>query len=134
MRAVPRDVSASLFNQRQENNRAGNSLPRSVRLSDQGLIRKALNQKPHQSPFFAKHTLAHDAMGFALTVPKKLAKRAVDRYRIKRMLRETYRKNQHSQDQILVMRLRKAIGAGTSGRLRSFESKKMQQEIESLLK
>jgi ribonuclease P protein component len=134
MRAVPRDVSASLFNQRQENNRAGNSLPRSVRLSDQGLIRKALNQKPQQSTFFAKHALAHDSMGLALTVPKKLAKRAVDRNRIKRMLREIYRKNQHSKDQIVVMRLRRAIGTGASGRLRRLECQKMQQEIESLLR
>ena len=135
MRAVPKDVNVSLFNRRQEkNNRAGNGLPRSIRLSDQGLIRKALNQKPQQTPYFAKHVLIEETLSFALTVPKKLAKRAVDRNRIKRMMRETYRKSQLLNNQTLVLRLRKAIGAGTSGKLRDSECQKMREEIEGLLK
>ena len=136
MRAVPRDVNASLFKQQQcnENCRASKSLPRSTRLSDATLIRAVLAQKPKTTKFIACHIL-NEYDGFALTVPKRLAKRAVDRNRIKRLMREIYRTSpMHSanQEQLLVLRLRKKIGDKTKNRLREAERLEIQAELQSL--
>ena len=102
MRAVPRDVNASLSKPQQieEICRASKSLPRSTRISDSNLIRQVLGQKPQTSKFIAKHQLSGD-LGMALTVPKKLAKRAVDRNRIKRLVKEHYRVNKQPLHEFL---------------------------------
>jgi len=112
MRAVPRDVNASLFKQQQsnENGRASKSLPRSTRLSDAALIRSVLAQKPKTTKYIACH-IFNEYDGFALTVPKKLAKRAVDRNKIKRLMREAYRQAAEVEGvQAVVLRLRKKLG------------------------
>ena len=137
MRAVPKDVNASLFNQQQvEIPRAGKSLPRSARISDANLIRQVLGQKPQVSKFIAKHQLAGHALGVALTVPKKLAKRAVDRNRIKRLMRETFRQSSQNiaQDPAsTVFRLRKKVGERTKGRLREPERQEIREELKKLM-
>ena len=134
MRAVPRDVNASLFKQQQsnENCRASKSLPRSKRLSDSALIRTVLAQKPKTTKHIASH-IFNEYDGFALTVPKKLAKRAVDRNKIKRLMREAYRLAPSSDGmQALVLRLRKKIGEKTKNRLRESERQEIREELASL--
>ncbi len=137
MRAVPKDVNASLFNQQQEteNCRASMSLPRSTRLSDAGVIRQVLAQRPQTTKYIAAHSLKEKGLGFALTVPKRLAKRAVDRNRIKRLMREIYRTSpmpSANQEQLLVLRLRKKIGDRTKNRLREAERLEIRAELQSL--
>jgi ribonuclease P protein component len=132
MRVVPKVVSASLFKQQQdqENCRASMSLPRSTSLSDPGVIRQILAQKPKTSKYLAAHHLFNGDSGFALTVPKKLAKRAVDRNRIKRLMREIYRTSPNSPaPQLLVLRLRKKIGDKTKNKLRESERKEIRSEL-----
>ena len=138
MRAVPKGVNASLFNQQQEteNCRASMSLSRSTRLSDAGVIRQVLAQRPQTTKYIASHSLKEGWLGFALTVPKRLAKRAVDRNRIKRLMREIYRTSPassgESSQQLLVLRLRKKIGDKTKNRLREAERLEIRAELQSL--
>jgi ribonuclease P protein component len=138
MRAVLKDVNASLFNQQQAEKicRAGQSLPRSARISDASLIRQILGQKPQVTKFIAKHQLAGQAAAMALTVPKKLAKRAVDRNRIKRLMREAFRlSSEHNKQpsELIVFRLRKKIGERTKGRLRDPERQEIREELKKLM-
>ena len=130
MRVVPRVVSASLFKQQQEKDRkASNQLARSFSLSDANLIRSILAQKPSNTKHLAIHTLAGES-GIALTVPKKLAKRAIDRNRIKRLMRESYRQNLLNLDgQLVVLRLRKRIGESSSGKLREQERLQIKDQL-----
>jgi len=130
MRAVPRAVNASLFKQRQEKDaRASKQAARSYSLSDANLIRSILAQKPSNTKHVAIHTLAGDP-GIALTVPKKLAKRAIDRNRIKRLMRESYRQNLLDLDgQMVVLRLRKKIGETSSGKLREQERRQIREQL-----
>ncbi|MEY3523022.1 MAG: hypothetical protein RIT33_439 [Pseudomonadota bacterium] len=130
MRAVPRVVNASLFKQQQEKDRkASNQLARSFSLSDANLIRSILAQKPSNTKHLAIHTLAGES-GIALTVPKKLAKRAIDRNRIKRLMRESYRQNLlNLEGQLVVLRLRKKIGESSSGKLRERERRQIKEQL-----
>jgi ribonuclease P protein component len=130
MRAVPRVVNASLFKQQQEEDRkASNQLARPFPLSDANLIRSILAQKPSNTKHIAIHTLA-GADAFALTVPKKLAKRAIDRNRIKRLMRESCRHNRLGLDgQLVVLRLRKKIGESSSGKLREQERRQIKAQL-----
>jgi ribonuclease P protein component len=70
-----------------------------------------------------------------IAVAKKMAKRAVDRNKLKRLIRETIRKPQtnvlNSSD--VVVRLRKPIGQTTRGRLREAEYKTLRQQISGLM-
>jgi len=132
MRAVEKGVSASLFKKQQDHKscRASMSLPRSISLSDPEAIRKILAQKPKTSKYIAAHHLIDEGSGFALTVPKKLAKRAIDRNRIKRLMREIYRTSPTSPEpQLLVLRLRKKVGDKTKHRLREQERKEIRSEL-----
>jgi len=138
MRAVPRDVNASLSKPQQieEICRASKSLPRSTRISDSNLIRQVLGQKPQTSKFIAKHQLT-GGLGMALTVPKKLAKRAVDRNRIKRLIREAFRQspqNINQASELVVFRLRKKIGEKTKGKLRESERQEIRKELKELVR
>jgi ribonuclease P protein component len=130
MRAVPRVVNASLFKQQQEKDRkASNQLARSLSLSDANLIRSILAQKPSNTKHLAIHALAGES-GIALTVPKKLAKRAIDRNRIKRLMRESYRQNLLNLDgQLVVLRLRKKIGESSAGKLRERERREIKEQL-----
>jgi ribonuclease P protein component len=130
MRAVPRVVNASLFKQQQEKDRkASTQLARSFSLSDANLIRSILAQKPSNTKHLAIHTLAGES-GIALTVPKKLAKRAIDRNRIKRLMRESYRQNLLNLDgQLVVLRLRKKIGESSRGKLRERERRQIKEQL-----
>jgi ribonuclease P protein component len=132
MLAVEKGVNASLFKKQlvQKTRRASMSLPRSTSLSDPEAIRKILAQKPKTGKYIAAHQLIDKSSGFALTVPKKLAKRAIDRNRIKRLMREIYRASPVSlEPQLLVLRLRKKIGDKTKHRLREQERKEIRADL-----
>ena len=73
------------------------------------------------------------ALGIA--VAKKLVKRAVDRNKLKRLIRESTRQP-HSAILVthdVVMRLKKPIGQTTRGRLRSMEFGALKQQIAELI-
>ena len=69
-----------------------------------------------------------------VAVAKKLAKRAVDRNRLKRMIRElvwTAQANTLNKD--VVVKLKKPIGRETRGRLREKEKEILRTQITGLL-
>ena len=69
-----------------------------------------------------------------VAVAKKLAKRAVDRNRLKRMIRElvwTAQDSTLSKD--VVVKLKKPIGRETRGRLRNKEKEILRSQISGLL-
>ena len=69
-----------------------------------------------------------------VAVAKKLAKRAVDRNRLKRMIRElvwTAQTNTLNKD--VVVKLKKPIGRETRGRLRKKEKEILRSQISELL-
>ena len=69
-----------------------------------------------------------------VAVAKKLAKRAVDRNRLKRMIREmvwTAQANTLNKD--VVVKLKKPIGRETRGRLRKKEKEILRSQITGLL-
>ena len=69
-----------------------------------------------------------------IAVAKKLAKRAVDRNQLKRMIREIVRvaktRNLNSD---VVVKLKKPVGRGTRGRLRVKEKEVLRTQIQGLL-
>ncbi len=67
-----------------------------------------------------------------IAVAKKLAKRAVDRNRLKRMIREVVRKNLDPKCDALV-KLKKPIGRNTRGRLRKHEQDVLRKQILGLI-
>jgi ribonuclease P protein component len=69
-----------------------------------------------------------------VAVAKKLAKRAVDRNRLKRMIREliwTAQTNTLNKD--VVVKLKKPIGRETRGRLRKKEKEVLRSQISELI-
>ncbi len=71
-------------------------------------------------------------MGIA--VAKKLAKRAVDRNQLKRMIREVVRVAQtRNLNSDIVVKLKKPVGRETRGRLRRKEKEVLRTQIEGLL-
>ena len=69
-----------------------------------------------------------------VAVAKKLAKRAVDRNRLKRMIRElvwTAQANTLNKD--VVVKLKKPIGRETRGRLRKKEKEILRSQISELI-
>ena len=82
--------------------------------------------------------LAHPDQGerpdLGIAVAKKLAKRAVDRNRLKRMIRELVRSAQAtSLNSDVVVKLKKPIGRETRGRLRSKEKEVLRNQIAGLI-
>ena len=69
-----------------------------------------------------------------IAVAKKLAKRAVDRNRLKRMIRETVRSAQATSiNSDVVVKLKKPIGRETRGRLRRKEKEVLRTQIAGLI-
>ncbi len=69
-----------------------------------------------------------------IAVAKKLAKRAVDRNRLKRMIREVVRTGAGvNQSSDLVIKLKKPIGRDTRGRLRKQEHDTLRKQILGLI-
>jgi ribonuclease P protein component len=69
-----------------------------------------------------------------IAVAKKLAKRAVDRNRLKRMIRELIRTAQASDlKSDVVVKLKSPIGRGTRGKLRKKEKILLRTQIQGLI-
>ena len=69
-----------------------------------------------------------------IAVAKKLAKRAVDRNRLKRMIRELIRSAQVTHlNSDVVVKLKKPIGRETRGRLRGKEKETLRSQIAGLI-
>jgi ribonuclease P protein component len=64
-----------------------------------------------------------------LAVPKKNAKRAVDRNRIKRLIREIFRNTLSEQPTDIVVKLQIPIGKKTKKKLRESERRQIRQEL-----
>ena len=73
------------------------------------------------------------ALGIA--VAKKLAKRAVDRNKLKRFIRESTRQPHNAilETHDIVVRLKKPIGQTTRGRLRSMEFGALKAQLAELI-
>jgi ribonuclease P protein component len=132
MPAVPKDVNVSPFNSADTGSATGSQgFPRSSRLSDAGVISKTLAQKPLKKTHLALHSHQGSHVGLALAIPKKLARRAVDRNRIKRLIREAYRTQPEEKKQLwgsVVVRLHKRIGL-MKNRLLKKQEKDMALEV-----
>ena len=69
-----------------------------------------------------------------IAVAKKLAKRAVDRNQLKRMIRELVRGAQATNlNSDVVVKLKKPIGRETRGRLRSKEKQVLRTQVAGLI-
>ena len=69
-----------------------------------------------------------------IAVAKKLAKRAVDRNQLKRMIRELVKSAQTTNlNSDVVVKLKKPIGRETRGRLRNKEKESLRAEIAGLI-
>ncbi len=69
-----------------------------------------------------------------VAVAKKLAKRAVDRNRLKRMIRElVWSAQANTLNKDVVVKLKKPIGRETRGRLRKKEKEILRSQISGLL-
>ena len=83
---------------------------------------------------YATSTQTDAKPDLGLAVAKKLAKRAVDRNRLKRMIRElvwTAQANTLNKD--VVVKLKKPIGRETRGRLRKKEKEILRSQIAGLI-
>ncbi len=90
------------------------------------LKNKGVNTK-HLS--FHKRINGLDISRIGLAIPKKNAKRAVDRNRIKRLIREIFRNTPINQPTDIVVKLQTPIGKKTRKKLRESERKQIRQEI-----
>lgn len=73
-------------------------------------------------------------LDLGVAVAKKLAKRAVDRNRLKRMIRELVRTTQiNTLNKDVVVKLKKPIGSETRGRLRKKEKEILRSQISRLI-
>lgn len=69
-----------------------------------------------------------------IAVAKKLAKRAVDRNKLKRMIRELVKSAQTTNlNSDVVVKLKKPIGRETRGRLRNKEKESLRAQIVGLI-
>lgn len=77
---------------------------------------------------------AEGSPDLGLAVAKKLVKRAVDRNRLKRMIRELVRAAQmESLNQDVVVKLKRPIGRETRGRLRKKEKNLLRSQMSGLI-
>ena len=75
-----------------------------------------------------------DKPDLGVAVAKKLAKRAVDRNRLKRMIRELiWTAQAKTLNKDVVVKLKKPIGRETRGRLRKKEKETLRSQISGLL-
>lgn len=99
-------------------------------------ISLVLRQRPQVSQHFSFHTLENSDINLTnlksrlgLAIPKKLSKRAIDRNRIKRLIREQFRKASMPTPTDVVVKLKTAIGRKTHKRLREKERQEIRQQI-----
>jgi ribonuclease P protein component len=100
-------------------------------------ISELLKTNPKTSLYWGLYlaSLGHGAKpDLGIAVAKKLAKRAVDRNQLKRMIRELVRVAQATNlNRDVVVKLKKPIGRETGGRLRGKEKKVLRNQIAGLI-
>ena len=109
-------------------------LPKKNILQNSEDISRTLKNKSTSSKHlsFYKNTNALEVSRLGLAVPKKNAKRSVDRNRIKRLIREIFRqshKGTHLTSVDLVVKLHTPIGKNTRKRLREPERRLIRQQL-----
>lgn len=75
---------------------------------------------------------ADDKPDLGLAVAKKFARRAVDRNRLKRLIRQFVRKTNLYDSQKTVIRLKRSVGSETQGRLRTAEYQALKAKLMEL--
>ena len=84
--------------------------------------------------FYAAPTQADSKPDLGLAVAKKLAKRAVDRNRLKRIIRElVWAAQTNNLNKDVVVKLKKPIGRETRGRLRKKEKELLRSQMAGLI-
>jgi ribonuclease P protein component len=100
-------------------------------------ISELLKTRPKTSLYWGLYLASSDQGAkpdLGIAVAKKLAKRAVDRNQLKRMIREMVRSAQASTlNSDVVVKLKKPIGRETRGRLRRKEKEVLRTQIAGLI-
>jgi ribonuclease P protein component len=100
-------------------------------------ISELLKTRPKTSLYWGLYLASSDQGArpdLGIAVAKKLAKRAVDRNQLKRMIRELIRGAQTTRlNSDVVVKLKKPIGRETRGRLRSKEKEVLRSQIAGLV-
>ncbi|WP_216634588.1 ribonuclease P protein component [Polynucleobacter sinensis] len=100
-------------------------------------ISELLKTRPKTSLFWGLYLASSNPEAkpdLGIAVAKKLAKRAVDRNRLKRMIRELVRGAQATKlNGDVVVKLKKPIGRETRGRLRKAEKEVLRAQITGLI-
>jgi ribonuclease P protein component len=100
-------------------------------------ISELLKTRPKTSLYWGLYLASSDQgekPDLGIAVAKKLAKRAVDRNQLKRMIRELVRGAQTTGlNSDVVVKLKKPIGRETRGRLRSKEKEVLRTQIAGLI-
>ncbi len=100
-------------------------------------ISELLKTRPKTSLYWGLYLASSDQgtkPDLGIAVAKKLAKRAVDRNQLKRMIRELVRGAQAiNLNSDVVVKLKKPIGRETRGRLRSKEKEILRTQIAGLI-
>ncbi len=100
-------------------------------------ISELLKIRPQTSLYwgvYAASTQEGAKPDLGVAVAKKLAKRAVDRNRLKRMIRElVWAAQANTLNKDVVVKLKKPIGSETRGRLRKKEKEILRSQISGLI-
>jgi ribonuclease P protein component len=100
-------------------------------------ISELLKTRPKTSLYWGVYLSAAENIkkpDLGIAVAKRLAKRAVDRNRLKRMIRELFRAEQNTNlKSDVVVKLNKPIGRETRGRLRKKEEGLLRQQAMGLI-
>ncbi len=98
--------------------------------SEISTVLKSTNVKSKHLLFCFKENLSGDFSRIGLAIPKKMAKRAVDRNKIKRMVRERFRNSSNSAALDIVVKLNNRVGKNTKLKLRQKERVEIRSQIE----
>lgn len=79
--------------------------------------------------FYVKIKETYSLSRLGLAIPKKQARRAVDRNRLKRIIREEFRKAQRDIPIDIVVKLNTPIGKRTRNKLRESERKYIRNQV-----
>jgi ribonuclease P protein component len=106
-------------------------LPKQKILLESEDISRTLKSKSTQTKHLAIHKNVNllDISRIGLAIPKKNAKRAIDRNRIKRLARETFRQATIKEPTDIVVKLFVPIGKKTRRKLRESERKMIRQQL-----
>jgi len=91
---------------------------------------KMSGPKTSHLSFHIRESTDQEYSRLGLAIPKKKARRAIDRNRIKRLVRENFRKASILPLSDVVVKLNRAVGIQTRGRLREKERVSIRKQIQ----